>query len=218
MTNDKHTENKKPTPPVEDDENEGLNKTEAILTVICALTLVAGWAGGTFGLFPPSVEVALFVVAYLSGGYFGVIEGVKSLRQGEINVDFLMVLAAVGAASIGEWAEGATLLFLFSLSNTLQGYALDRSRQAIRALMDLRPPEALVRRPDGQEVLVPVEELQLGDLVIVKPGERMPIDGKMVAGHTTVDQSPSPARVCRWKRSAAMIFLPGRSTATGPSS
>jgi Cd2+/Zn2+-exporting ATPase len=186
----KHTENKKVASKTEDDDkNEGMNKTEAILTVICGVTLFSGWAGGAMGLFSPQVEVALFVVAYLSGGYFGVIEGVKSLRHWEINVDFLMVLAAVGAASIGEWAEGATLLFLFSLSNTLQGYALDRSRQAIRALMDLRPPEALVRRPSGEEALVPVEELQLGDLVIVKPGERMPIDGKLIAGHTTVDQS-----------------------------
>ncbi len=173
----------------EETEEQGLDKIEVILTIICGVSWLGGWLGGLPGLISPEVQLGLYVVSYLSGGYFGVLKGVNALRRFELNVDFLMVLAALGAASIGEWAEGATLLFLFSLSNTLQSYALDRSRKAIRALMDLRPPEALVRRPDGKEVLVPVEALQLGDRVIVKPGERMPIDGKVVAGHTTVDQS-----------------------------
>ena len=161
----------------EDVEEQGLDKVEVILTIICGVTLLSGWLGGLFNLISPEVQLGLYIVSYLSGGYFGVLEGLQALRNFELNVDFLMVLAAVGAASIGEWAEGATLLFLFSLSNTLQSYALDRSRKAIRSLMDLRPPEALVRRPDGSEVLVPVEELQLNDRVFVKPGERMPIDG-----------------------------------------
>ncbi|GAB4458463.1 MAG: hypothetical protein Kow0031_38850 [Anaerolineae bacterium] len=171
------------------EEQGGLEKIEVILTAVCGVTLVAGWAGGVAGLLSEPVQLGLFIISYLSGGYFGAVEGLKSLREKEINVDFLMVLAAVGAASINQWAEGATLLFLFSLSNTLQSYAMDRSRRAIRALMDLRPPEALVRRPNGREELVPVEELQLDDLVIVKPGERLPIDGKVVAGHTTIDQA-----------------------------
>jgi len=193
MTSEELIDN--PTKPVEvpdsgdGADDEGLNIVEVALTVVCGVTLLSGWLGGQFGLISPQVQLALYVVSYLSGGYFGVIEGVQSLRKLEINVDFLMVLAALGAASIGQWAEGATLLFLFSLSNTLQSYALNRSRRAIRALMDLRPPEALVRRPDGSEALVPVEALQLADRVIVKPGERLPIDGKLVAGHTTIDQS-----------------------------
>src|SRR5690606_9010117 len=119
----------------------------------------------------------------------GTLNGLKALAQREINVDFLMVLAAVGAATIGAWVEGATLLFLFSLSNTLQTYALDRSRRAIRALMDLRPNEALVRFPDGTERQVPIEELNIGDIIIVKPGERIPMDGRIIAGSSAVDQS-----------------------------
>ena len=173
----------------EDDDEGGLEKIEVVLTVVCGVTLFSGWAGGALDLISEPVQLGLFIISYLSGGYFGALEGIQSLRKLEINVDFLMVLAALGAASIGQWAEGATLLFLFSLSNTLQSYAMDRSRRAIRALMDLRPPEALVRRPDGREELVPVENLQISDRVIVKPGERMPIDGKVVAGHTTVDQA-----------------------------
>ena len=174
---------------VAESENDGINRLEVTLTVICTVTLATGWLGGLFNWFSQDVQLVFYIIAYLSGGYFGTIEGLKALRNFELNVDLLMVLAAIGAASIGEWAEGATLLFLFSLSNTLQGYAMNRSRKAIRALMDLRPPEALVRREDGSEVLIPVEELQLADLVIVKPGERIPIDGRIVAGHSTVDQS-----------------------------
>ncbi len=176
-------------PETEEADGQGLNIYEVVLTVICGVTLLSGWLGGQFGWLTPNVQLILYIIAYLSGGFFGVVEGIKSLREFELNVDLLMVLAAVGAAAINQWAEGATLLFLFSLSNSLQSYALDRSRKAIRALMDLRPPEALVRRPDGTEELVPVEELQLGDRVIVKPGERLPIDGKVVAGHTSIDQS-----------------------------
>jgi Cd2+/Zn2+-exporting ATPase len=179
----------RPEPEEEEEEDEGLDRLEVVFTVVCGVTLLSGWLGGLLGIISPQVQLGLYITSYISGGYFGLWEGIKSLRKLEINVDFLMVLAAIGAASIGQWAEGATLLFLFSLSNTLQSYAMDRSRRAIRALMDLRPPEALVRRPDGREELVPVEDLQVGDLVIVKPGERLPIDGAVVAGHSTIDQS-----------------------------
>jgi len=174
---------------VEAAEDQGLDLLEVILTVICTVTLVVGWLGGWLGWLSPNTQLGFYIVSYLSGGYFGTLEGLAALRRFELNIDFLMVIAALGAATIGEWAEGATLLFLFSLSNTLQSYALNRSRKAIRALMDLRPPEALVRRPDGTEETVPVEALQLEDCVIVKPGERIPIDGKVTAGHTTIDQS-----------------------------
>jgi Cd2+/Zn2+-exporting ATPase len=100
-----------------------------------------------------------------------------------------MIVAALGAASIDYWAEGAMLLFLFSLSNTLQSYAMDRSRNAIRALMKLRPSEALRRAADGAEQVVPIEELAIGDRIVVKPGERIAMDGRVSAGASAVDQS-----------------------------
>lgn len=167
----------------------GFSRIEAAFTVITTVSLITAWLGGRLGMIAGDVQLAIYILAYVTGGLFGTIEGLRALRELEINVDFLMVIAALGAAYIGHWAEGATLLFLFALSNTLQDYALSRSRRAIRALMDLRPAEALVRRNDDQEVYVPVEQLQLNDLVIVKPGERIPIDGEIVAGHTSVDQS-----------------------------
>jgi Zn2+/Cd2+-exporting ATPase len=163
------------------------NRWEITLTAATLAFILAGWIGGALGL-SPVAEVALYMLAYLTGGYFGVQAGLEDLRQRLVNVDLLMVLAALGAASIGQWREGAILLFLFSLSNTLQTYAMGRSRQAIKALMKLRPEEALVRR--GQtEVRIRVERLVKGDRVIVKPGERIPVDGLVAAGESAVDQS-----------------------------
>ena len=167
----------------------GINRQqlEIMLTALTALFIAGGWLGGALGL-PASAQVALYVAAYLTGGWFGVQAGIEDLRHGVVNVDLLMVLAALGAGAIGQWREGAILLFLFSLSNTLQTYALGRSRQAIRALMDLRPDEALVRRGQS-EVRIRVERLKRGDRVIVKPGERIPVDGAVAVGQSAVDQS-----------------------------
>ncbi len=174
--------------PVADSAPTGLSRVELWLTIVCTLALGIGFFGGFLGM-PERVRTAFYIVSYLSGGYFGTVEGLSALRQRELNVDFLMVLAALGAASIGNWVEGATLLFLFSLSNTLQAYALDRSRNAIRSLMDLRPPEATVRRPDGSDVVLPLEALQIGDLILVKPGERLPVDGRIASGSSAIDQA-----------------------------
>ncbi len=97
-----------------------------------------------------------------------------------IDVDLLMVMAAVAAASIGEWIEGGILLFLFSLSNAMQYYAMDRTRRAITDLMSARPREALRKDDDGDSRLVPVEQLVPGDTIVVRPGDMVPIDGRIV--------------------------------------
>lgn len=130
-----------------------------------------------------------YAVAYLAGGYFGVLDGYQTLRERRLDVNFLMIAAAIGAAIVGEAPEGATLLFLFSLSNTLQNYALARSRRAVRALMALQPDTALRITPAGVET-VPVEELQVGDRVLTRPGDRIPTDGVVTQGESHVDQSP----------------------------
>ncbi|MFN4032947.1 MAG: heavy metal translocating P-type ATPase [Fimbriimonadales bacterium] len=130
-----------------------------------------------------------YAVAYLAGGYFGVVDGYQTLRERRLDVNFLMIAAAIGAALVGEAPEGATLLFLFSLSNTLQNYALARSRRAVRALMALQPEVATRLTATGAET-VPVEELQVGDRVLTRPGERIPTDGVVLQGDSHVDQSP----------------------------
>jgi Cd2+/Zn2+-exporting ATPase len=112
----------------------------------------------------------------------------SALIRGNIQIDLLMVLAALGAAYVGAHLEGSILLFLFSMSNVLQTFALERSRNAVRALMDLRPRRAVVRR-GGALVEVAVEELASGDLIVIRPGERLPTDGVITEGHGTLDQS-----------------------------
>ena len=130
-----------------------------------------------------------FVAAYVAGGYGPTINAVLALRQGQLNVDLLMIVAALGAASIGDWIEGAVLLFLFSLSGTLESFALFRTTRSIESLIQLRPREADLVREDQQEQRVPVESLQIGDIVQVRPGERFPVDGVVCGGETWADEA-----------------------------
>lgn len=159
------------------------------LTILCTISLIAGFFGSLFGFISEETSTFFYMAAYLTGGYSGTVQSVKALVKFKINVDVLMILAAIGAAIIGNWLEGAVLLFLFSLSNTLQEYAMGRSRKAIQALMKLRPDKALVKLEDGTEEYRPIESLVIGDTIIVKPGERIPIDGVVKKGISTVDQS-----------------------------
>ena len=130
----------------------------------------------------------LYGAAYLFAGQQGVRSAIASLRERVLDVDVLMVLAALGAALIGAPFEGALLLFLFSFSNVLQRHAMDRTQKAIESLLSLRPSEALVRRSE-ETVKVPVEEIALGEIVIVRPGEQIAVDGVLCEGETHVDES-----------------------------
>ncbi len=162
-------------------------KTEMLFTAFNALFGLAAWLSAK-AEGPLWLVAFLYTLSYFFGGYFGFLKTIEGLKERVLNVDLLMILAALGAAFIGSPAEGATLLFLFSLSNTLQAYALDRSRKAIQKLLDLRPPVATVRRGSRLEV-VPVEALRLGDVVLVRPGERFPIDGEVLQGESDVNQA-----------------------------
>lgn len=161
----------------------------AWLTILCTISLFTGFFGSLLGLFDENMARYFYMAAYLTGGYAGTVQSIKALIKFEINVDVLMILAAAGAAIIDNWLEGAVLLFLFSLSNTLQDYAMGRNRRAIRSLMKLRPDKALVRNADGSESYRAVEDLTTGETIIVKPGERIPIDGRVRSGVSTVDQA-----------------------------
>ncbi len=160
---------------------------EALFTATTLVAMMAGWVvlrrDGD-----PRIGYALYTLAYLAGGYFGVRSSIQSLRELTIDVDLLMVLAALGAAYVGAPFEGAMLLFLFSLSNVLQGYAISRTRKAITSLMKLRPDHALVRR-NGETALLPVEQLEIGDVIIIRPGESVPLDGEVIEGASELDQS-----------------------------
>lgn len=165
-----------------------LRNLEATFTAITLAAMLLAWLAESLQA-APFVTMTLYLIAYGAGGYFGVKAGLESLRQYTIDIDLLMVLAALGAAIIGAPFEGAMLLFLFSLSNVLQDYAMDRTRNAIRSLMKLRPNQALIRR-GKQLVHLPVEEVTIDDRFVVRPGDRIPLDGVVIEGEGAVDQSP----------------------------
>lgn len=158
-----------------------------LLVVLTALAIIISLALEALD-FNPTVVLGVNIFSYVVGGYYGLRAGLESLLEREINVDLLMILAAVGAALVNQWHEGAILLFLFSLSGVLETYAMGRSRRAIHALLELRPTVADVRR-EGVIVEVRVEDLQTGDIVVLEPGARIPIDGKVVSGTSTVNQA-----------------------------
>ncbi|GBC91908.1 Zinc-transporting ATPase [bacterium HR15] len=160
---------------------------EPVLTGVNLLMLVLGGLANSWGA--TALATVAYVIAYLAGGYYGALDGLQTLRARQLDVNLLMIMAAIGAAVVGEMAEGGTLLFLFSLSNTLQSFALMRSRRAVRALMALQPDLA-TRLTDQGEQIVPVEELLPGERVLVRPGERIPTDGIVLRGESHVDQSP----------------------------
>lgn len=165
-------------------------QSELIFAGLAGLLLAAGWLIERFGASAPGwMPTACYVAAYLFGGYFTLKEAIENLRAKRFEIDTLMLVAAVGAAALGKWAEGALLLFLFSLGHSLEHYAMGRARKAIEALAKLAPETANVRR-DGSILEVAVGELQLGDVVIVKPNERMPADGVVVVGTSSVNQAP----------------------------
>ncbi|MGV3519963.1 heavy metal translocating P-type ATPase [Luteitalea sp.] len=140
----------------------------------------------------PALVIPLYALSYVFGAYDLVRHAASGPRQGRFSfdIDLLMLLAAVGAAILGEWAEGAFLLFLFSLAHALEHYALGRARASIRALADLAPPMARVKRGDGTAVETPVDQVKPGDQVLVRPAERIPVDGRVVNGESAVNQAP----------------------------
>lgn len=162
---------------------------QAGFTLLTLIFLAWGMASSKWeALSPGRGEFLVAVAAYFFGGFWATKDALPKLLRLDLDVDFLMVFAALGAASIGHWHEGATLLFLFSLSNVLQGYAMDRSRAAVRDLMKQRPDTANVLR-NGEEVAVPIEEIRVEDVVVIRPGEMLPTDGVVRHGETEMDES-----------------------------
>jgi Cd2+/Zn2+-exporting ATPase len=135
------------------------------------------------------ITVPLLAISAMAGGWFIAPRGLRAARRGVLDMNFLMSIAAIGAAAIGKWGEGASAMFLFSLAQMLEVYSMDRARNAIRALMNLSPPEATVRR-EGREETVPVDQVLLGEVIVVRPGQRLPLDGAVVSGRSAVNQAP----------------------------
>src|SRR5262249_35726803 len=137
---------------------------------------------------PSTTSLVLYALSYAAGGAMAALTAVEELRRRRLSVDLLMVLAAAGAAVLGDWGEGAVLLFLFSLSGTLEADAMYRTTRSSDALIKLRPREAS-RVRDGDESRVPIEALAIDDVIRVRPGERFPVDGEVIEGETWADEA-----------------------------
>lgn len=162
---------------------------ELLFALLSGAFLLTGWLLSVFAEPAPLPPLLFYLFSYFFGGYHAFFHMVASLRCKKFDIDFLMLAAAVGAAIIGAWAEGALLLFLFSLGHALEHYAMGRARKAIESLSELAPTVARVIK-NGKEEEVNVEELKPGDLNLVRPGERFPSDGFVVTGQSAVNQAP----------------------------
>ncbi len=163
-------------------------RANTVRTFLSGLGLLAGWTAGWAGA-PGRVTVPLFAATMLIGGYATIRRGLRALPRLQFDMNVMMTGAVAGAAAIGQWEEGAAVAFLYSVSNYLEASTLDRARRSLRALMDLAPREARIRRNES-ELVVPVERVGVGDVLLVRPGEKIAVDGVVRSGASAVDQSP----------------------------
>ena len=162
---------------------------EMAMALLSGALLLLGFIGQRAFHLPFSVALVFYIGAYVAGGYNLARHALPTILSGRFDVEFLMLAGAIGAAILGEWAEGAFLLFLFSLGHALEHFAMEKARDAISALGNITPKVARVRR-DNNEIEIAVEELRLGDIAIVRPGDRIAVDGTVKQGRSAVDQSP----------------------------
>ncbi|RYG73315.1 cadmium-translocating P-type ATPase [Lentibacillus lipolyticus] len=164
-----------------------LEHSELIAALVSGLIILVAWIlenSMTTGWW-----ISLHLAAFIIGGYAKAKEGIlETINNKELNVEMLMVIAAIGAAAIGYWTEGAILIFIFALSGALETYTMNKSSREISSLMEMQPEEA-IRVKNGQKELVSVSDLHTGDYIFIRASERIPADGKIVKGATSVDES-----------------------------
>jgi Cd2+/Zn2+-exporting ATPase len=180
-------------PPKENATSEKPTKLWQNKKVLCALisgfTLALGWSLSKLGA-PAWLSLTLYISSVATGGYYFAREAVEDLiHERKINIELLMTVAALTALVLGESAEASMLVFLYSISEAAEGFTEEKTRAAIRALMKLVPKIALVKR-DEAEVEIPVEELKVGDIFIVRPGESLATDGEVLEGSSSVNEAP----------------------------
>lgn len=160
---------------------------ELIAAIMSGILIAAGWIFDKYEA--PAASITAYILAFLIGGFAKAKEGIEeTIANKELNVEMLMIFAAIGSAIIGYWTEGAILIFIFAVSGALETYTMNKSHKEISALMEIQPEEALLIN-DGIEEKVHVSQLAIGDHILVKPGERVPSDGKIITGTTTIDEA-----------------------------
>ncbi|MFE0556357.1 heavy metal translocating P-type ATPase [Paenibacillus sp. NPDC058910] len=163
-----------------------LSNAEVVAALGSGLLMLVAWLTSQWS---EPLSVVLYVISYAVGGWVKAKEGVETLlKERDLDVNLLMIAAAMGAAAIGYWNEGAMLIFIFALSGALESYTMERSRKDISSLMELQPETAL-RIEKGEMVSVSISKLEIGDLILVKPGELIPADGKIYRGSSSVNQA-----------------------------
>ena len=161
---------------------------ELIAALFSGLFILLAWRLDTSGL--TTASVLLYITAFCVGGFAKAKEGIEeTITEKKLNVELLMVLAAIGSATIGYWTEGAILIFIFAVSGALETYAMNKSHREISALMNLQPEEAWLVRGGFEPMKVAVSSLQIGDHLLIKPGERVPADGVIFKGQSSIDES-----------------------------
>lgn len=161
---------------------------ELIAALLSGLLIVIAWLVSRDG--ESALSITLYLLAFVIGGYAQAKEGlIKTFKEKKLNVELLMILAAIGSSIIGYWTEGAILIFIFALSGALETYSMNKSKKEIAALIELQPDQAWRLDSTGTAELVPVDELQIGDIIIIKPGERIPADAVIVEGSSSIDES-----------------------------
>ncbi|MBU0716004.1 MAG: cation-translocating P-type ATPase [Verrucomicrobia bacterium] len=161
----------------------------AIVPVAVAVLTLASWILAHWHIGPVFVNVALAIVAIIFGGFQRFMAGFKDIFKRKITVNVFVVVALIATMAIGEFRPAAIIVFIMAAAGALESYTLDKTRKSIRALLDFAPSMAIVRR-EGAEVIVPVAELHVGDVVVVKPGARIPVDGVVITGTSSVNQAP----------------------------
>ncbi|WP_411813197.1 heavy metal translocating P-type ATPase [Bacillus vallismortis] len=164
------------------------NKNEQRVVILSGVLIALGFTGSFYGL-PAMMSAALYLIAMAVSGYKPVKSAYYAIKSRSLDMNVLMSAAAIGAAFIGEWLEGATVVWLFALGNFLQTKSIERTRNSIHHLMELAPAEAWVQV--GSELMKkPVEDITIGDIIVVKPGDKIPLDGEITRGESSVNQAP----------------------------
>lgn len=163
--------------------------TELVFSILSGILLAIGFGFSFVDALPSWVSLSLYIGAYFFGGFYTTKEAVETVFKGGFEIDFLMLVAAIGAAILGAWSEGALLLFLFSMGHALEHYAMNKARKSIAALAELAPKTAFLKK-NGRIEEVGVEKLCIGDIIVVKPHSKIPSDGVVVSGEGSVNQAP----------------------------
>ncbi|GGA46128.1 heavy metal translocating P-type ATPase [Psychrobacillus lasiicapitis] len=162
-----------------------ISHVELVAALFSGILILIAWLVGN-----ETSSIILYILAFVIGGFAKAKEGMEAtIRDKELNVEMLMILAAIGSSIIGYWTEGAILIFIFAVSGALETYTMNKSDKEISSLMELQPEEAWKLNSDGTTTRVSINELTLGDHLVVKPGERIPADGIVMRGATSIDEA-----------------------------